>query len=356
MSVFRNFIGIAKSVSVINMYPGDCFYINVPAGEEPEKHPECKIVIPPTGSYNIEGVGDITSIIFLPAEEGIPYRGSITFSFINSAENKFSLVSDISAEDVALKQIIGPVEGKDDVMNLITDVKTDVYDFDFIKICKRPVYSIYLNKDNKYCWNKFEDEREDVVDKDFLDPLGVYCVRAQAHTVEDNAAGDTHFNEGLYINKENYEALFPIVQYLDGRDLSEINYSTTAILNDGVNAVELNLESGKPFDGTDIHIESLKLGSGVYLEASYIKYVKAYYLEEEDARVIDAWSKYEQARKDYQLAVKNSGDAYIDEKTDEIIEGTFASKLQGAYQNLLDILATAIKEYQIEHGLIEDVK
>lgn len=138
---------IAKSVSVINMYPGDCFYINVPAGEEPEKHPECKIVIPPTGSYNIEGVGDITSIIFLPAEEGIPYRGSITFSFINSAENKFSLVSDIVAEDVALKQIIGSVEN---VMNLITDVKTDVYDFDFIKICKRPIYNIYLGKDNKY--------------------------------------------------------------------------------------------------------------------------------------------------------------------------------------------------------------
>lgn len=345
---------IAKSVSVINMYPGDCFYINVPAGEEPEKHPECKIVIPPTGSYNIEGVGDITSIIFLPAEEGIPYRGSITFSFINSAENKFSLVSDIVAEDVALKQIIGSVEN---VMNLITDVKTDVYDFDFIKICKRPIYNIYLGKDNKYYWNKFEDELQDEVNKDYLDSLGIYCVRAQAHSIEDNAAGDTHFNEGLYISKENYEDLFPIIQYLDGRDFNEIeNYSTIAILNDGVNEVELNLESGKPFEGTDIHIESLKLSSGVYLEASYIKYVKAYYLEEEDARVIDAWDAYEQAREDYQLAVKNSGDAYIDEKTDEVIEGTFASKLQGAYKNLLDILAIAIEEYQIEHGLIEDVR
>lgn len=114
-------------------------------------------------------------------------------------------------------------------------------------------------------------------------------MRAQAHSIEDNAAGDTHFNEGLYISKENYEDLFPIIQYLDGRDFNEIeNYSTIAILNDGVNEVELNLESGKPFEGTDIHIESLKLSSGVYLEASYIKYVKAYYLEEEDARVIDA--------------------------------------------------------------------
>ena len=272
---------IAKSVNVINMCPGDCFYINVPTGEEPEKHPECKIVIPPTGSYNIEGVGDINSIIFLPAEEGISYRGSITFSFINSAENKFSLVSDITAEDVALKQIIGPVEGEEnDVMNLITDIKTDVYDFDFIKICKRPVYNIYLGRDNKYYWNKFEDEHKDEVNKDYLDSLGVYCVRAQAHTVKDNAVGDTHFNEGLYISKENYEDLFPIIQYLDGRDFSDIkNYSTIAILNDGVNTVELNLESGKPFDGTDVHIELLKLGSGVYLEASYIKYVKAYYLE-----------------------------------------------------------------------------
>lgn len=330
---------VAQSLTVTGMTPGDCFYINVPAGEEASAHPECKIIIGATGSYTVDGVGDITSIYFDEPNEGISTRGSITFSFVNSSENKFSLVSDIEIKDEPLKQIIG---AQRDVKELVQDIKTDVYGFDILKVYKRPVYLVYEDDNNNWYWNKIAITKQDEVDKTKLDPLGVYEVRRQSHQgVEENVhspeSENYHMNEEYYI-KERFNELFPLKYYFDGSLNAEIDYDTTFTIDE----VTVDLVSGRPFIATDIEFDKFRLGSGLYLEASYVKYIKSYYLEEENKNVMLAWNAYQAALLAYQEDVAKGAEN----------EDTLSDALTDAYAALLVALEDAIREYNIEHGLI----
>ena len=155
----------------------------------------------------------------------------------------------------------------------------------------------------------------------------------------------------MYI-KENFKSLFPHIGYIDGRTQEESDYNTTFILN----GVEYNLKDSIPFEISDVEVESLVLGSGLYLEASYVKYIKSYYLEEEDADVKAAWETY-----DYELQEYNKAVSEIT-VTKAIVEGkekytvvdnseTQAEILIIAYESLLSALDNAIRKYNIDHGL-----
>ena len=176
---------IAKSLQLFGMTPGDYFYLNAPTdaiivdGDLVDCE-EYKVTIGATGSYSVNDIGDIRSIYF-PVNNDINTRGIITFSFIASDENKFSLVSDISIDDVPLKTFIG---NNEDIKPMFEDTKTSIYSLDKIRISKRAVYNIYEN-DGTYYWNKFAEEPENKKDKvDEYDTLAIYHVRKQANPEE----------------------------------------------------------------------------------------------------------------------------------------------------------------------------
>ena len=152
----------------------------------------------------------------------------------------------------------------------------------------------------------------------------------------------------MYI-RENYETLFPLVGYYDastGQMLDDYNTAFT------LNGVEYNLKDSIPFEKWDVDVDSLILGSGLYLEATYLKYIKSYYLEEEREEVIAAWNNYLLFKKDYEDFVNS---IFIDDISNtaeiEAIEASKKENMKNAYATLLANLENAIKEYNIEHGL-----
>ena len=336
---------VAKTALFTGFKPGDYFYLNVPEDisvsyntQEAEPY---KVVIGATGSFYVEGIGEIRSIIIPP---GAKYTGTVTFSYEGSYPNTFSLVSDINVEDVPLQLIIPETNKRElDIKSSLEDLKTKIYDFVKIKLIKRPIYTIYsptnsINKNNLY-WNKDKNDAEEKVDLNHLDPYGIYKIRLQTENGSTEPEG-FHFNEDMYL-KEHYETAYPFLgKYLLGNSqnlLDESNYSTICQLN-GAN---IDVKDSRPFIARDMKLTDLIIGSGVYFEASYVKHVLSYYLEEDNVNTRSRYEAYLSAKEKYEQAIASADGVAIEEK---------ARGLESAYRALLVALEEAIAQYNKEHG------
>ena len=141
--------------------------------------------------------------------------------------------------------------------------------------------------------------------------------------------------------KEHYETAYPFLgKYLLGNSqnlLDESNYSTICQLN-GAN---IDVKDSRPFIARDMKLTDLIIGSGVYFEASYVKHVLSYYLEEDNVNTRSRYEAYLSAKEKYEQAIASADGVAIEEK---------ARGLESAYKALLVALEEAIAQYNKEHG------
>lgn len=344
---------VASGLTISDMTPGSYFYLNLPDLEEGEPYwsedvlASHKIVIGTTGSYSISIPDGITSI-YVPEELNL--TGSLTFNYNAVYPNSFSLISDVTITDVPLKQISGP---SDNIMDQLEDLKTKIYNFAKITICKKDLETIYVDNDSFdgtsiFSWDKNSMDEKYMV-KDFRENT-IYFVRKQNHVegeISHTPADETfHRNEEYYL-KEHYNILYPLLGYIMKNNSGQMIFVKDSECKDlfkfTLNGNSFDLVAKEKYVAKDLKVNELSLSDGLYMYATYIQHNLSYYFEEEASSVMDAKLAYEFALEQYNQWFES------DQPVAKLEEVT--AILKTSYDNLLLELENAIAKYKEEHAL-----
>ena len=130
---------LATSIHFQDMMPGDKIYIDNEA-----------IVIGPTGTYYVNTGSNIYSI---EIPSGVEYRGSLTYSYQDSAKNTFNTYSEVTIDDIPARQFIGAHE---DIVHSIEDIKTKIINFYYLLFEKRSLGYGYAKWTNNSILRDYE--------------------------------------------------------------------------------------------------------------------------------------------------------------------------------------------------------
>ena len=231
----------ATSLRFEGVLPGERFNITYNNGVP------YSITIGATGSYiiNFDKELQITEVRFLGGPENnnyITHQGTLTYSYYSRIQNRFDSITDVIIQDCPLEQFIGHHLN---VIDEIQDVRTQIYNFNFLHASLREVRNTYINDDKYYLNQNYNEELKP-------DPYVVYKL---------------------------YDSNLQECGYLDGSNKKRYNneeFSTSFEVNGSI--IDL-FEQKEYFTNQIKSIKTLKVGLGVMLEVSYHKQIIKYSVE-----------------------------------------------------------------------------
>lgn len=243
----------ATSLKIEGVDPGTQFILS-------DGKTESIIAVGVTGTYNID-IGLGMEIYSLKTYSEKIYSGQISYSFKSKATNVFDFISDITIEDIPIKQFMG---GKD-ILKEINNVKTNLSRFNFMHFQKRNVQTIYTNDEKHYYFDK--ELRKWINEENYkYDPNNIYLI---------------------IVIQQNTE----IKKYADGHPNNRIDeYSNAFVLNGA--SIDLTEKETYFIKNPPEKIDSFILGNGLSLECAYQTRTKHYKFEEFYQEIIDAYTEY----------------------------------------------------------------
>ena len=345
----------AYSINFADMLPGSIIYI----GDE-------SIQVGATGAYLIDSESPIDQI-------GIDINtmrqgGLLTYSYKTKAVNIFSTITNVEIEDVPCRQVIGTdyLDGGKDLIDYLTDTKTDILQASFGRFIKRPVLDVYIDVSES---EEIDPEGFYILYKDMdctekinkLEPLNLYQVRYRRSDYRN------FDKEGYYVDANN--GIFaPYTDYfIDGNHPNGMHKITNDLFNIEIGNEVINIEEIDKYTLKDLDKYSLKIKPhlGVISELSYTRQIAIYSFEENNIDVKVKKKKYIDARN---LYLRNrAGRNYGDEKADIVcrlpVEGSITGyenkvaenkkAMEFAYKEFIIALDEAILKYKKDNGLIE---
>lgn len=344
----------AYSIQFTEMMPGSKVYI----GNEGES-----VVIGATGSYSASFPDKPIESVSFEFTKGMP--GLFTYSYKSKSITVFGTIQDVSIEDVPIRQFIGEkYKGKtlidkygkdyttDNIFEVLKDIKTEVLNAYNVKIYRRDVQTLYIDKvydkdfsysadevtykyyDNMYCTGK-------AIEFNQLDPSSIYYIRFKK--------GDTavkYPNEGYYIEANN-ETFAPYTGWaIDGDDLSIFrvdNKIFEAEINDEVMSVA-DKDLPLVISNSDF-ITKLKINRGVIAELSYSKQIIKYTFEDTGSK------KTIQAKKAYETAYRDVIKA-LDQGSSRGTIAAYRATMENKYLDFLRALNRDISNYKEANGIL----
>lgn len=289
-----------KEITFRDMQPGSIVYLKTSNAENVYQ----PFIIGSTGTFNYKVFSENQKIIGVAVQKNALGKGNIIYSYVATIYNTglFGNIIRATTHDVPVKQIIGNSIDNVYYENLLTDnvnVKTSVFNYNFIRFKKRPVFPLYVDLENPddYFPNSksdysyyFDPDKKRPVNNDFteLNPLylyRLYCVRQDYRGFN---------NESYFIDANHDDFCKPIAYCIDGLNhwVSEWKAEVFQILIDNKANIDINETEFYIMKQVN-HIESIKVGPGIITEFSYTEQIRTFQLEETDAYVRSAKNIYE---------------------------------------------------------------
>lgn len=290
---------LISSLSITNVDPGTNFTLT------DKKDQSYNITVGVTGQYNLDlGLQlEIKSVIL----NNQTTSGEITYSYQSSASNVFDSIQNINIDDTPIRQFMGET----DIIKTITNIKTDLVDFNFLHFQKRNVYNVYKIKGDQsyYYW-----------DQQCLSGINSNYEYEPSYIYKVNFVEKNEILKKYFLTDEYY--------YADGNPNNTIeNYSNAFEINGSI--IDLTETENYLIKKPPEDIKTFSIGSGLTLECSYRTKIKYYNVEETNKTVETAKEKYEEALKNYrELLFADLGDNSLYNEKNYILE------LKNAYEEL----------------------
>lgn len=347
----------AYSIQFTEMMPGSKIYIGN-SGES--------VVIGTTGSYAVSFPDKPIESVAFEFTKGMP--GLFTYSYKSKSITVFGTIQDISVEDVPIRQFIGEKYKRkilidkygndyttDNIFEALKDIKTEVLNAYNVKIYRRDIQTLYIDRAYSEDFSFFKDEDEDesfqyydnmyctgnAISLNKLEPSSIYYIRFKK--------GDTavkYPNEGYYIEANN-ETFAPYTGWaIDGEDHSIFQVNNKifeAEVNDELISVA---DKDLPLVISDSDfITKLKINRGVVAELSYSKQIIKYAFEDTGSRAtIRAKVAYEAA---YQDVIKA-----LDDGASRATITSYKNIMEDKYLTFLRALNKDISSYKEANGIL----
>lgn len=345
----------AYSIQFTEMMPGSKIYIGN-SGES--------VVIGATGSYAASFPDKPIESVAFEFTKGMP--GLFTYSYKSKSITVFGTIQDISVEDVPIRQFIGEKYKRkilidkygndyttDNIFEALKDIKTEVLNAYNVKIYRRDIQTLYIDRAYSEDFSFFKDEDEsfqyydnmyctgNAISLNKLEPSSIYYIRFKK--------GDTavkYPNEGYYIEANN-ETFAPYTGWaIDGEDHSIFQVNNKifeAEVNDELISVA---DKDLPLVISDSDfITKLKINRGVVAELSYSKQIIKYAFEDTGSRAtIRAKVAYEAA---YQDVIKA-----LDDGASRATITSYKNIMEDKYLTFLRALNKDISSYKEANGIL----
>lgn len=311
--------------------------------------------IGPTGNYKIDIDNDI-KITFVGVvsiykrnndyQRLVIHPGNLVYAYYSRLMDTFDLISSITTEEVTMQQFIGTQKGlatQTDIIPLINDIKNEIQSFTYLKFYRKNEVSkkIYgVRKEAKSNFYNYYQSLEDIsnnIKMIDLDDLTVYDVYE---------AIETENEEGEVIFKEN-----GFLYYLYGNDKFNTIADKRLDYTIQIDYNTISLEDIPQYITTNLNkIKSLRIGSGVVAECSYIKQIKNYTIESQDEELKN--NSYQQYYNNLVQIIYNEQQEYDDSALIKYVDDCdiAVNSYYTHYQSYINLLEEKIKEKEAVQG------